>query len=601
MSPCGPGPATESVAGRGMSTDGTSPGILGGMSGGMVGRTSPRRAWTLLALSGIARTLLWVIAGLALWSTLPMILGWQPTTVMSDSMAPRIGTGDIVVSRPVHLEDTTAPTGSAATPSLVPGRVLLVDDPDHPGRLRLHRYVRTTETGQLVLRGDANAQDDSSPVAPAAVHGIATLRIPYAGLPITWARNGNLTALTALTLAALALLALTRLDPHHRLNRERHQDEQPPPHHRDDGPHGGRRGGTDGESGSGSGGRSDPPADPAADPAGNAGGAARGDGEADQPADGGGPAATRDVPGGPGGEAARVDPGGRPNMTRTPPPSSPPRGRVTMVRAVAAAVALTASVTVVGSASAALSTATGNPGDSWAALPYYSCAAAVLSDNPYLYWRFDEAAGATAATDSSGNTHPGTYTGGPALGGARACARDTGTAVTLNGTTGYIGAGTGAVAVTGPSVFTAEVWFKTATAGGKLLGFGGSPTGQSSSYDRHLFLNNTGNLVFGVYPNAVKVIVSPKTYTDNTWHYAAATLSGAGMQLYVDGAQVAADTTTTTAQAFNGYWRAGYDNLTGWGANAPTNFYFTGSLDDVAVYPTALTPTKITAHYTAGR
>lgn len=125
-------------------------------------------------LSSIARTLLWVIAGLALWATLPLILGWQPTTVMSDSMAPRIRTGDIVVARPIHLQDTTAIS------SLVPGRVLLVDDPDHPGRLRLHRYVRTTTTGQLVLRGDANPQDDSSPVAPATVHGIAALRIPYA-------------------------------------------------------------------------------------------------------------------------------------------------------------------------------------------------------------------------------------------------------------------------------------------------------------------------------------------------------------------------------------------------------------------------------------
>ena len=572
-----------------MSTDGTSPGGHGGIFGGGSGRTGPRRAWTLLALSGVARTALWVIAGLALWSTLPLILGWQPTTVMSDSMAPRIRPGDIVVARPVDLEATTASSGSAATSALAPGRVLLVDDPDHPGRLRLHRYVRTTDTGRLVLRGDANAQDDSSPITPAAVRGIATLRIPYAGLPITWARNGNLTALTALTLAALALLALTRLDPHHRLNRERHQDDHQPPHHPDDGPRGGRGGGTDNDSGGGSGGRSDPAGD------------ARGDGEQDRPGDGGGLAATREVPSGPGGDAARVDPRGRPHLTRAPQPSSPPRGRAIMVRAVAAALALTASLTVVGSASAALSTSTGNPADTWAALPYYTCAAAVLSDNPYLFWRFDEAAGATAATDSSGNNRPGTYTGGPTLGGPRACPRDTGTAVTLNGTTGYIGAGTGAAAVAGPTVFTVEVWFKTATAGGKLLGFGGSPTGQSTSYDRHLFLNNTGNLVFGVYPNAVKVIVSPKTYTDNTWHYAAATLSGAGMQLYVDGAQVAADTTTTTAQAFNGYWRAGYDNLTGWGANAPTNFYFTGSLDDAAIYTTALSPTKITAHFNAGR
>jgi len=521
MSPTGPVPATDPVAGTGVSTDGGSLDIAAGMVGGMVSRTGPRRAWTLLMLSSIARTLLWVIAGLALWATLPLVLGWQPTTVMSDSMAPRIRTGDIVVARPIHLQDTTAIS------SLVPGRVLLVDDPDHPGRLRLH-YVRTTDTGQLILRGDADAQDDSSPVAPAAVHGIAALRIPYAGLPITWARDGNLVALTGLALAALALLALTRLDPHHRLNRERHQDDHQTPHHPDDGPPGGRRRGTDRESGGGSGGRRGPAGDPARDPPDDAGGAGEQDKPGDKPGDGGGSPTLREGPSGPGGEAGGLDPRGRPHDTRTAPRSLPPRGRAPRLRAAAAVLALTASLTVVGSASAALSTSTGNPANTWAALPYYTCSAAVLSDNPYLWWRFDEAAGAATAADSSGNNRPGAYTGGTTLGGARACPHDTGTAVTLNGTTGYIGAGTGAAAVAGPTVFTIEVWFKTATAGGKLLGFAGSPTGQSTTYDRHLFLNNTGNLVFGVYPGAVKVIVSPKTYTDNTWHHAAATLSPAG-------------------------------------------------------------------------
>jgi hypothetical protein len=43
---------------------------------------------------------------------------------------------------------------------------------------------------ELVLRGDANGHDDSSPVSPLAVHGVGTLHIPVIGLPLVWARQG---------------------------------------------------------------------------------------------------------------------------------------------------------------------------------------------------------------------------------------------------------------------------------------------------------------------------------------------------------------------------------------------------------------------------
>jgi len=42
MSPTGPVPATDPVAGTGVSTDGGSLDIAGGMVGGMVSRTGPR-------------------------------------------------------------------------------------------------------------------------------------------------------------------------------------------------------------------------------------------------------------------------------------------------------------------------------------------------------------------------------------------------------------------------------------------------------------------------------------------------------------------------------------------------------------------------------
>ena len=52
---------------------------------------------------------------------------------------------------------------------------------------------------------------------------------------------------------------------------------------------------------------------------------------------------------------------------------------------------------------------------------------------------------------------------------------------------------------------------------------------------------------------------------------------------------------TTAGQAYTGYWRIGGDNIGGWGADGS---YFNGDIDDVAIYPTALTAGQVPQHYT---
>ncbi len=149
-----------------------------------------------------------------------------------------------------------------------------------------------------------------------------------------------------------------------------------------------------------------------------------------------------------------------------------------------------------------------------------------------------------------------------------------------------------------PTDFTISIWFKTNTVtGGKLIGFGNAQTGTSGTYDRHIYMNDAGQIYFGVYPNRVVTINSPLSYNDNNWHLATATLSAStGMALYVDGANVASNTGNTTAQNYSGYWRVGYDNNNGW-ASQPSDFYFTGSLDDALIYGRALTATEVTTIY----
>lgn len=227
-------------------------------------------------------------------------------------------------------------------------------------------------------------------------------------------------------------------------------------------------------------------------------------------------------------------------------------------------------------------------------------AATVAASGPFSSFRLADSAAATAVNGVDA-TRNGTYAGGVTFGQPGAILCDTNTAVTFNGSTGLMGAANTTAATAGPNAFTLQAWFKTTAAGGKIIGFGNQRTTQSSQHDRHVYLSNAGKLVFGVYPGSVKTVVSPLSYNDGAWHMATATLGAAGMRLYVDGAQVAADAAVTTGRAFSGYWRVGYDSINSWGATQPSNFFFTGSIDEVAIFTSQLPATTIASHFAANR
>ncbi|ROP64983.1 signal peptidase I [Curtobacterium sp. ZW137] len=156
--------------------------------------------WGRVVVATLARGVVATLLGLALWAAAPAVIGWQPTTVMTGSMEPRLVPGDVVVSRPV------------APAQLRLGQVLLADDPDQPGHLRMHRYVKAGAAGTLVTKGDANPQRDSTPIERSAVHGVAFLRIPYVGTPIVWLRDGEWHKVVLLALALTAMLYLGTID-----------------------------------------------------------------------------------------------------------------------------------------------------------------------------------------------------------------------------------------------------------------------------------------------------------------------------------------------------------------------------------------------------
>ena len=99
---------------------------------------------------------------------------------------------------------------------------------------------------------------------------------------------------------------------------------------------------------------------------------------------------------------------------------------------------------------------------------------AVAADSPTLWYPLNDTAG-TTAHDNSATLHNGVYQGGVTLG--TACPTTCGTAVTFNGSTGYV---SNANTITSPATFSIEAWFKTTTTtGGMIAGFGNTVTGPS--------------------------------------------------------------------------------------------------------------------------
>jgi PKD repeat protein len=216
---------------------------------------------------------------------------------------------------------------------------------------------------------------------------------------------------------------------------------------------------------------------------------------------------------------------------------------------------------------------------------------AVWDADPTLYWRLGDTNG--TAKDAGPNESNGTYQGGYVQGQTGAFDGASNKAVAFDGNNGFVSSNT---AYSNPRTYSLESWFKTtSTNGGKILGFGCSQTGTSGCYDRHIYLSNDGKLTFGVWTGFTNTITTPNAVNDGQWHHVVATQNTTeGMKLYLDGALVGTNG-QTDAQAYDGYWRVGGDNH--WGCCSP---FLAGTIDEVAVYGSVLSPAQVADHFTKG-
>ncbi len=234
-------------------------------------------------------------------------------------------------------------------------------------------------------------------------------------------------------------------------------------------------------------------------------------------------------------------------------------------------------------------------------------ATAVAGNTPAHYWGLQDAAptSATAWTaalpgqttgypDVSGYADDATVVGGVSL--ATSGPLGALSSTTFNGATGWL---TTASNITAPQVYTQLAWFKT-TSGGVIMSVTNSTTPNSGTKeDRHVWVDNSGKVVTGVWTNSANEAVGTTTVNDGAWHLAAVTLSGAGLKLYVDGT-LQATNPVTAADTYHGgaWWSIGYGYISpgGW-PNSPAVDYFNGSLGGVAVVPSALSAAQIASLY----
>ncbi|WP_030846684.1 DUF7594 domain-containing protein [Streptomyces sp. NRRL F-4474] len=218
----------------------------------------------------------------------------------------------------------------------------------------------------------------------------------------------------------------------------------------------------------------------------------------------------------------------------------------------------------------------------------------VRTDGAELYWRYDDVVSPYVADSSVSGNRSGIQVNAPALKQSPGAVPGS-NAMGFNGTSQKVHSDRRQSV---GSTFTIETWFKTnTTRGGKLIGFGNNTTRNSGSNDRHIYMTNTGRLVFGVYNGSVRTVSTGlfDTYNDNKWHHVVGTQGPGGITLYVDG-QNKGTLNATSNGTYAGYWHAGGDNLSGW-PTRPTSNFFAGQLDETAVYPTALTQAQVKNHF----
>lgn len=213
--------------------------------------------------------------------------------------------------------------------------------------------------------------------------------------------------------------------------------------------------------------------------------------------------------------------------------------------------------------------------------------ATVLADSPVLYWRLGESSGSTAA-DTSGNGRAGTYSGSYTQGAAGLLTGDSDTAVVFS---------SGKVAIASASwmdfgtALTAEAWikFNNKTNYREFMSRYTNSTTRAWEFRTE---QSTGKAQFVKIAGGTATATGTTDLSDDVRHHCVATYDGSNIKLYVDKV-LQATVATTGSISGAGEFHVGT-------RDAALDLTFAGTVDEVALYSTVLSATRIGAHYDDG-
>ncbi|MFI8828540.1 LamG-like jellyroll fold domain-containing protein [Streptomyces sp. NPDC053431] len=225
--------------------------------------------------------------------------------------------------------------------------------------------------------------------------------------------------------------------------------------------------------------------------------------------------------------------------------------------------------------------------------PHYR--GAVTVDAPAGYWRLDESSGPVANSLTAAQNGDGSYTNAT-LGTDGVFGTGDNTALTLNGN-GY--AEIPGSILRGSTDLAVELWFKT-TKPGVLIGDQSNPVGPTATgtYAPLLYVGTDGKLNGKFYSPGLGTakVASAENVNDDQWHHAVVTATGSAQTLYLDGVQAATLTGAVNHQSnTRTYIGAGFAK--NWPAAPAEVSYFTGQIDEVAIYQHGLTADQVAEHY----
>ena len=224
----------------------------------------------------------------------------------------------------------------------------------------------------------------------------------------------------------------------------------------------------------------------------------------------------------------------------------------------------------------------------------------VLGNSPVAYWRLGESSGNFADSTSNGNT--ATANGGVTYGASGAISGDANTGATLDGSTAYLEAPNSSTLNQPSSAITLESWVKPvsgAFASQKPI-FVKGYTSHSNPYYQYalMMVDNSGDpaavlMYLTIGGTLQSLTVDNAGWQYGQWNHIVGTYDGSRMRVYVNGQQVGSQSQTGSISNYSSTLDIGaYGNL-----SKTSSYLFGGGMDELAVYPTALTALQVQTDY----